>query len=151
MPQAAPDTKATSAGPAPSKPRKPSFRPEVQGLRALAVLMVVAYHVWLGRVSGGVDIFLLISAFLLTLSFVRKAESGKPFQLLAHWLHLFKRLLPAVVVVILGVLAGTWLILPQGRWPEVLDVLGDEGSNPAWDRRGLARCAAPEKQAAGGA
>ncbi|UKA69983.1 acyltransferase family protein [Arthrobacter sp. FW306-06-A] len=120
-PQAAPDTKATSAGPAPSKPRKPSFRPEVQGLRALAVLMVVAYHVWLGRVSGGVDIFLLISAFLLTLSFVRKAESGKPFQLLAHWLHLFKRLLPAVVVVILGVLAGTWLILPQGRWPEVLD------------------------------
>ncbi|MFB0836417.1 acyltransferase family protein [Arthrobacter sp. E44] len=121
MPQAAPDTKATSTGPAPSKPRKPSFRPEVQGLRALAVLMVVAYHVWLGRVSGGVDIFLLISAFLLTLSFVRKAESGKPFQLLAHWLHLFKRLLPAVVVVILGVLAGTWLILPQGRWPEVLD------------------------------
>jgi peptidoglycan/LPS O-acetylase OafA/YrhL len=93
----------------------------VQGLRALAVLMVVAYHVWLGRVSGGVDIFLLISAFLLTLSFVRKAEAGRPFGLLPHWLHLFKRLLPAAVVVILGVLAGTWLILPQSRWPQVLD------------------------------
>ncbi len=101
--------------------RKPAFRPEVQGLRALAVLMVVAYHVWLGRVSGGVDIFLLISAFLLTLSFVRKAEAGRPFGLLAHWLHLFKRLLPAAVVVLLGVLAGTWLILPQSRWPQVLD------------------------------
>ena len=106
---------------APSRLRKASFRPEVQGLRALAVLMVVTYHVWLGRVSGGVDIFLLVSAFLLTLSFVRKAESGTPFRLLAHWLHLFKRLLPAAVVVILGVLAGTWLILPQGRWPGVLD------------------------------
>nr|WP_258061670.1 acyltransferase family protein [Arthrobacter sp. ZGTC412] len=104
-----------------TKGRKPTFRPEVQGLRALAVLMVVAYHVWLGRVSGGVDIFLLISAFLLTLSFVRKAETGRPFGLLAHWLHLFKRLLPAAVVVILGVLAGTRLILPQSRWPEVLD------------------------------
>ncbi|MEW1805603.1 acyltransferase family protein [Pseudarthrobacter sp. NPDC080039] len=104
-----------------SRHRKATFRPEVQGLRALAVLMVVTYHVWLGRVSGGVDIFLLVSAFLLTLSFVRKAESGTPFRLLAHWLHLFKRLLPAAVVVILGVLAGTWLILPQGRWPEVLD------------------------------
>jgi peptidoglycan/LPS O-acetylase OafA/YrhL len=101
--------------------RKPTFRPEVQGLRALAVLMVVAYHVWLGRVSGGVDIFLLISAFLLTLSFVRKAEAGRPFGLMPHWLHLFKRLLPAAVVVILGVLAGTWLILPQSRWPQVLD------------------------------
>ena len=112
---------ADPAGNAAGRPRKPTFRPEVQGLRALAVLMVVAYHVWLGRVSGGVDIFLLISAFLLTLSFVRKAESGQSFRLLAHWLHLFKRLLPAAVVVILGVLAGTWLILPQGRWPQVLD------------------------------
>jgi peptidoglycan/LPS O-acetylase OafA/YrhL len=101
--------------------RKPTFRPEVQGLRALAVLMVVTYHVWLGRVSGGVDVFLLISAFLLTLSFVRKVEAGKSLNLLSHWLHLFKRLLPAAVVVLLGILAGTWLILPQSRWPDVLD------------------------------
>lgn len=101
--------------------RKPTFRPEVQGLRALAVLMVVTYHVWLGRVSGGVDIFLLISAFLLTLSFVRKVEAGTSLNLIRHWLHLFKRLLPAAVVVILGVLAGTWLILPQSRWPVILD------------------------------
>ena len=97
------------------------YRPEVQGLRALAVLMVVTYHVWLGRVSGGVDIFLLISAFLLTLSFVRKVEGGKPLRLVSHWLHLFKRLIPAAVVVILGVLAGTWLVIPQSRWPDVLN------------------------------
>ncbi len=56
-----------------------TYRPEVQGLRALAVLMVVVYHVWLGRVSGGVDIFLLVSAFLLTGSFARKVEGGKPW------------------------------------------------------------------------
>ena len=97
------------------------YRPEVQGLRALAVLMVVSYHVWLGRVSGGVDIFLLISAFLMTLSFARKVEGGQPLRLLSHWLHLLKRLLPAVVVVILGVLAGTRVVLPQSRWPDVLD------------------------------
>ncbi|WP_427129886.1 acyltransferase family protein [Pseudarthrobacter sp. S9] len=101
--------------------RKSSYRPEVQGLRALAVLMVVTYHVWLGRVSGGVDIFLLISAFLMTLSFTRKVDSGKPLRLLSHWLHLLKRLLPAVVVVVLGVLVGTWAILPQSRWPDILD------------------------------
>ena len=101
--------------------RKSDYRPEVQGLRALAVLMVVTYHVWLGRVSGGVDIFLLISAFLMTLSFARKVESGKPLRLLHHWLHLLKRLLPAVVVVVLGVLVGTWAILPASRWPDILD------------------------------
>ncbi len=108
-----------SAGP--SESRKSGYRPEVQGLRALAVLMVVTYHVWLGRVSGGVDIFLLISAFLMTLSFARKVESGKPLRLLHHWLHLLKRLLPAVVVVVLGVLVGTWAVLPASRWPDILD------------------------------
>ncbi|WP_425524462.1 acyltransferase family protein, partial [Paenarthrobacter nicotinovorans] len=96
------------------------FRPEVQGLRALAVLMVAAYHIWLGRVSGGVDVFLLISAFLLTLSFTRKLEAGSPLKLLRHWLHVFKRLLPAVVVVLLGVLLATWAFIPQSRWPDVL-------------------------------
>lgn len=99
--------------------RKP-FRPEVQGLRALAVLMVVSYHIWFGRVSGGVDIFLLISSFLLTLSFVRKVETGKPLELITYWLHLFKRLLPAVVVVLLGTLLAVKLFVPKTRAPEIL-------------------------------
>ena len=117
-PQASPQA-ADAGSPASAKT---GYRPEVQGLRALAVLMVVTYHVWLGRVSGGVDIFLLISAFLMTLASSRKVESGSPLRLrAATGCTCFKRLLPAAVVVILGVLAGTWAILPQSRWPDVLD------------------------------
>ena len=41
-------------------------RQDIQGLRFVAVLLVVVYHVWLDRVSGGVDIFLALSAFFLT-------------------------------------------------------------------------------------
>lgn len=100
---------------------KRTFRPEVQGLRALAVLMVASYHIWFGKVSGGVDIFLLISAFLLTLSFLRKADSGKPLGVRHYWTHMFKRLLPAAVVVLLGVLLATRLFVPENRWAEVLN------------------------------
>ena len=93
----------------------------MQGLRALAVLMVVCYHIWFGRVSGGVDVFLLVSAFLLSLSFLRRVESGKPLDLARHWLHQFKRLLPAVVVVLLGTLAASYVLVPQSRWAGILE------------------------------
>lgn len=99
--------------------KKPGYRHEVQGLRALAVLMVVVYHVWLGRVSGGVDVFLLISSFLLTLSFTRKVESQRPLELLQYWAHLFKRLLPLASVTIVATLAGVFLLVPQTRWHSV--------------------------------
>jgi peptidoglycan/LPS O-acetylase OafA/YrhL len=102
--------------------RKSTFRPEIQGLRSLAVLMVVSYHVWFGRVSGGVDVFLLISAFLMTLQFVARYEQRVPVSLLKHWLHLFRRLLPAAVTVIMATLVASFLVLPSIRW---LDVIGE--------------------------
>ncbi len=102
-------------------PRKSSFRPEIQGLRSLAVLMVVTYHIWFGRVSGGVDVFLLISAFLMTLQFTGRQERREPVALLKHWLHLFRRLLPAAVTVIIATLAASYLFLPRPRWLDLIE------------------------------
>ncbi|KLU11276.1 acyltransferase family protein [Kocuria sp. SM24M-10] len=99
--------------------RYSGFRPEVQGLRFVAVLLVVLYHVFLGRVSGGVDVFLLISAFFLTLSFVRKLEAGRPLAIGRYWLHVFKRLLPLAVLTILGTLVLVAAVYPDAdvaRW-----------------------------------
>ncbi|MGX5356714.1 hypothetical protein, partial [Kocuria sp. KH4] len=56
------DPSGAAAHPRTGPSRYAGFRPEVQGLRFVAVLLVVLYHVFLGRVSGGVDVFLLISA-----------------------------------------------------------------------------------------
>lgn len=99
---------------------KRSFRPEIEGLRFLAVFLVVIYHVWLGRVSGGVDIFLLISAFLMTGQFVRRIERDEPIRLGKHWLHLLKRLLPVAVLVIAVTVLLSWWLLPGNRWPSII-------------------------------
>ena len=99
---------------------QPRFRPEIQGLRSLAVLLVVTYHVWFGRVSGGVDVFLFISAFLLSLSSLRKIHDGKPLQVIKYWLHVFQRLLPAALVVILGTLVAAYFIVAPSRWSSLL-------------------------------
>lgn len=99
---------------------KSTFRPEIQGLRSVAVLMVVTYHIWFGRVSGGVDVFLLVSAFLMTLQFTRRYAGGRQTALIKHWLHHFRRLLPAAVTVIVGTLAASYVFMPATRWVDTI-------------------------------
>ncbi|MEE2046724.1 acyltransferase, partial [Nocardiopsis tropica] len=95
------------------------FRPEIEGLRAVAVLLVAFYHVWFGRVSGGVDVFLLLTGFLVTGSLVRALERDGRIGLAAFWAKLARRLTPAAAVVLAATLAATWLWLPSSRWTDV--------------------------------
>ncbi|RSM53192.1 acyltransferase [Amycolatopsis sp. WAC 01376] len=91
------------------------FRPEIQGLRALACVLVVVYHVWLGRISGGVDAFFLISGFLVTGQLYRAAARGK-IEYRPMWGRMIKRLFPAALTVLLLVVAASMVLLPQNRW-----------------------------------
>ncbi len=102
------------------KPAPSYIRPEIEGLRSVAVLLIVCYHVWLGRVSGGVDAFLFISAFLLSASFARRLRSGSLVNPARYWLRTFTRLLPPAVVVILLTLVGARLLLPPSMWQSVI-------------------------------
>ncbi len=86
----------------------PRYRYDIDGLRAVAILLVVIYHVWLNRVSGGVDAFLMISAFFLTGSLLRRVEAGHLIRPTAQWLRTFRRLLPmAAFIIATTVLAGS--------------------------------------------
>lgn len=106
---------------APSDPRRGGgFRPEIEGLRAVAVLLVAVYHVWFGRVSGGVDVFLLLTGFLITGSLVRALERDGRIGLAAFWTKLARRLTPAAAVVLAATLAATYLWLPRSRWADVI-------------------------------
>ena len=51
-------------------------RQDLNGLRGLAIGLVVVFHVWFGRVSGGVDVFLVLSGYFFVGSLVRRAEAG---------------------------------------------------------------------------
>ncbi|CAL9417032.1 hypothetical protein SUDANB121_01792 [Nocardiopsis dassonvillei] len=104
----------------PVRPRRDGFRPEIEGLRAVAVLLVAVYHIWFGRVSGGVDVFLFLTGFLITGSLVRMVERDGRIVPVVFWTRLLRRLTPAVGVVLVAVLAMTYLWLPRSRWPDVI-------------------------------
>lgn len=86
----------------------------------MAVLLVVAFHVWTEKISGGVDVFIVLSAFLLTGTFTRRIENGKPLAIPAYWVRTFTRLLGPVAVMLLAVLAAVLAIFPPSRWEELM-------------------------------
>lgn len=69
--------RTTTPAPPPPSTTTRHYRPELQGLRGLAAGLVVVYHVWLDRVSGGVDVFFLVTGFLLTAQLVRGAPAAR--------------------------------------------------------------------------
>ncbi|MDQ1137582.1 peptidoglycan/LPS O-acetylase OafA/YrhL [Microbacterium sp. SORGH_AS 1204] len=96
-----------------------AYRPDIDGLRAVAILLVVSYHVWFGRVSGGVDVFLMLSAFFLTRGFIRRMAGPAPVRPVTHLLGVFRRLLPAAAVTLVGILAVVWVAYPETSWRPV--------------------------------
>ena len=82
--------------------------------------MVAAYHIWIGRVSGGIDVFLLISSFLLMQTFMRRIDNSRHIELVGYWLKAFKRLLPPAIVTILFTVIAVQAFFPAERIRGVL-------------------------------
>ena len=85
------------------------FNPDLQGLRATAILLVVAYHADRALLSGGyigVDVFFVISGFLITGLLAREVDSTGTIDLARFWARRARRLLPAAVFVLLATLAA---------------------------------------------
>ncbi|WP_273165985.1 acyltransferase family protein [Actinomyces israelii] len=102
------------------RPAKPGRRLDIQGLRAVCMIQVLGFHAWRIGSPIGVDAFIMISAYLMTGAFVRRAEAGRTPWVVERWLHTFKRLMPPLVVTVLITVAASLLVLPRNRWIEVL-------------------------------
>ena len=95
-------------------------RRDIQGLRAVCMMQVLAYHAWRIGSPIGVDAFIMISAYLMTGSFVRRTEAGRMPFFAERWAHTFKRLLPPLVTTVLATIVASMVILPRTRWNELI-------------------------------
>jgi peptidoglycan/LPS O-acetylase OafA/YrhL len=97
------------------------FRLDIQGLRAVAVLLVLAYHLWPQTITGGfvgVDVFFVISGFLITAHLIQHPpRRGR--DLLAFWGRRIRRLLPAAFVVLAVTAVASRLIAPETQWASI--------------------------------
>jgi peptidoglycan/LPS O-acetylase OafA/YrhL len=105
----------TSSRPASASGAPPSSEPYrvvgLDGLRAIAVVLVIVFHLGPGALVGGylgVDVFFVVSGFLITTLLVREREATGRIRLGAFWLRRARRLLPALVVLVLVCCTAAW-------------------------------------------
>ena len=92
-----------------------NYRPDIDGLRAIAVLSVVFYHAGLGFPGGyvGVDVFFVISGYLITSLILKDLERGS-FSMASFWERRIRRIFPALAVMVaVTCVAGWFLLLPE--------------------------------------
>jgi peptidoglycan/LPS O-acetylase OafA/YrhL len=98
------------------------YRPDIDGLRALAVLAVVGYHAFPGRLAGGfigVDVFFVISGFLISGIIASSLKNGT-FTLGGFYARRIRRIFPALILVLSTTLLAGWLLLLPGEYEKLL-------------------------------
>lgn len=121
--QSPPHAPVPTADPATPGARNTGFyRHDLDGLRGIAIALVAVFHVWFGRVSGGVDVFLALSGFFFGGKILRAAlNPAVTLSPVSEVMRLVRRLVPALVVVLAGCAVLTILVQPETRWETFAD------------------------------
>lgn len=97
--------------PAKSGARSSTMRYDIEGLRGLAIGLVVIFHVFVGKVSSGVDVFLLLGGIFFFGSQLRNAQNPKGLTFIQSLIRIIRRLFPLLAVVVASVLAASILLM----------------------------------------
>lgn len=112
-----------AAASAPSTAGKRALREDVQGLRTIGALLVAVFHIWEGGVSGGVDVFFVVSGYFLGLGYARLAERGEGLRAGDHFGRFVRRTVPEVLMVLGAILLlGLTLTAPVEWRPLMKDL-----------------------------
>lgn len=84
---------------------------EIQGLRTLAALLVAVYHIWFNKVSGGVDVFFVVSAYFIAQTLTNFGATNSR-QLLRYYEKTFRRILPSSLIVFVGTIGIVFIFVP---------------------------------------
>ena len=101
--------------------------PEIQALRALAVSLVILFHLWPDRFTGGyvgVDVFFVISGYLITAHLLREADATGRVSLSTFYARRVRRLLPAALAVLAATLVAVLLFVPTTLWRQFVTEIG---------------------------
>ncbi|WP_037160332.1 acyltransferase family protein [Rhodococcoides fascians] len=112
-------TSVPAAPPVRAADARPAVRQDLNGLRGVAIALVVVFHIWMGRVSGGVDVFLTLTGFFFTASLIRTARAGGSIDPFRRVARILRRLGPPLVLVLTGVAVATIVLLPRTRWVDI--------------------------------
>jgi len=100
------------------KPEK-RYRSELEGIRTIATLLIAIYHIWFDSVSGGVDVFFVLSGFLITMSLLSQIERTGAINFWEFLLRLSRRLFTQALLVIVVIGGMSIVFLPQIEWQEI--------------------------------
>ncbi|WP_144126785.1 acyltransferase family protein [Catellatospora sichuanensis] len=124
-PQTPPKAAEPQAPPKASEPVAHPFRGDVAGLRAVAVGLVLLYHAGVPFLPGGfvgVDVFFVISGFLITGQLLKEVERTGRVSLAGFYARRAKRILPAAAIVLVATAGLVWRFAPRTLWE---DTAGD--------------------------
>jgi peptidoglycan/LPS O-acetylase OafA/YrhL len=98
-----------------------SYLPEIDGLRAFSIIFVIAYHAFPDLLKSGyigVDIFFVISGFLITNYIIKNLEKGQ-FSPIEFFGRRIRRLFPTLIVVMASSIIFGWFVLLDGEYKQL--------------------------------
>ncbi len=132
VPSPYPQRQPFRPAPAPAPPRQrprterwegTGFRPDIQGLRAIAVVLVLLSHAGFAFADGGyvgVDVFFVLSGFLITSLLIKEVFDTGKISIAGFYARRARRILPAASAVTIATVIGTWLWFPITRFEAVM-------------------------------